>query len=258
MDLGLQDKTALISGGSKGIGFACAKLLAAEGARVVICSRSQANLDAALPDLPGAAGIAVDLRSGEDALRISGKVWDEIGPIDILVNSAGAAKRTPPQELDAQVWRAAMDDKYFPYINLIDPIVKRMAARGTGVIINVIGAGGKVASPTHLAGGAANAALMLATVGLANAYAGQGVRVIGVNPGLTQTGRVDEGMKAVALSQGIDEVEALRRATAAIPIGRLASPVEVASMVGFLCSAQASYVTGVIINMDGASTPTIV
>ncbi|WP_263487514.1 SDR family oxidoreductase [Mesorhizobium sp. BR1-1-13] len=248
----------MVSGGSKGIGFACAKLLAAEGAKVVICSRSQANLDAALPNLPGATAIAADLRSGGEARRIADKVWDEVGPIDILVNSAGAAKRTPPQDLDAQAWRTAMDDKYFPYMNLIDPTLKKMAARRTGVIINIIGAGGKVASPTHLPGGAANAALMLATVGLANAYAAQGVRIVGLNPGLTQTERVDEGMKAVAVSQAIDEAEALRRATDAIPIGRLAAPVEVASVVGFLCSSKASYVTGVVINMDGAAIPMVV
>ena len=96
----------------------------------------------------------------------------EVGTIDILVNSAGAAKRTPPDDLDAAAWRAAMDAKFFSYIHVIDPLIKRMAARGSGVIVNVIGNGGKVASPIHVAGGAANAALMLATAGLANAYAG--------------------------------------------------------------------------------------
>ena len=92
-------------------------------------------------------------------------------PIDVLVNSAGAAKRTPPDELTPAAWRAAFDAKFFSYINVIDPMVKRMAARGGGVIVSVIGGGGKVASSTHLAGGAANAALMLATAGLGAAYA---------------------------------------------------------------------------------------
>lgn len=258
MDLGLEGKIALVSGGSKGIGLACAKLLAAEGARVVVFSRSRSNIDEALSVLPGAVGIAVDLRSGDDANEAVERVLRDVGAIDILVNSAGAAKRTPVQDLSPQAWRAAMDDKYFPYINVIDPVVKKMAGRGSGVIVNIIGNGGKVASPTHLAGGAANAALMLATVGLANAYAGRGVRIVGLNPGLTQTGRVSEGMKAVAASQGISEQEALRQATDAIPIGRLADPAEIASVVTFLCSANASYVTGVVINMDGASVPIVV
>lgn len=258
MDLGLEDKIALVTGGSKGIGLACAKWLAAEGARIVICSRSRANVDAALSTLPGAIGIAADLRSGEEAQEVVEKVGREVGHVDILVNSAGAAKRTPPPDLSPQAWRAAMDDKYFSYINVIDPVVKNMAARGSGVIVNIIGAGGKIASPTHLAGGAANAALMLATVGLANAYAGRGVRIVGLNPGLTQTGRVNEGMKAVAASRGISQQEALRQATDAIPIGRLADPEEIASVVAFLCSKNASYVTGVVINMDGALVPTVV
>ena len=258
MDLGLQDKIALVTGGSKGIGLACAKLLASEGARIAICSRSRANVDAALSLFPSALGMAADLRSGNEARDVVETVWREFGPIDILVNSAGAATRTPPQDLSPEAWRAAMDDKYFSYINVIDPVVKKMAARGSGVIVNIIGAGGKVASPTHLAGGAANAALMLATVGLANVYAGQGVRIVGLNPGLTQTGRVGEGIKAAAASQGISEEEALRRATDAIPLGRLADPEEIASVVAFLCSAKASYVTGVVVNMDGASVPTVV
>jgi NAD(P)-dependent dehydrogenase (short-subunit alcohol dehydrogenase family) len=258
MDLGLQGKTALVTGGSKGIGLACAKLLASEGVRIAICSRSRANVDAALGELPGAFGVTADLRSADEAAKVVDTVLRELGSLDILVTSAGAAKRTPPQELSPMAWREAMDDKYFSYMNVIDPAVKKMAARGAGVIVNIIGSGGKVAAATHLPGGAANAALMLATVGLASAYAGQGLRIVGVNPGLTHTGRVDAAMKAVAASEGISEHEALRRATAAIPIGRLADPEEVASVVAFLCSGQASYLTGIVVSMDGASVPVVV
>lgn len=257
MDLGLQGKTALVTGGSKGIGLACARLLAAEGARIAICSRSQRNVDAALAELPGAFGMAADLTSAEQAAQVVDTVWREVGALDILVTSAGAARRTPPPELTPLAWHEAMDSKYFSYINVIDPTVKKMAARGRGVICNIIGTGGKIASPTHLAGGAANAALMLATAGLANAYAGHGLRVLGVNPGLTHTGRVDAAMTAMAASEGITKDEAVQRATAAIPMGRFADPQEVAAVVAFLCSAQASYLTGVVIGMDGASVPMV-
>ncbi len=258
MDLGLQGRTALVTGGSKGIGLACAKALAAEGVRVAICSRSRANVDAGLAELPGALGMTADLRSADEAATAADAVWREFGALDILVTSAGAAKRTPLPDLSPAAWRDAMDAKYFSYINVIDPVVKRMAARGAGVIVNIIGVGGKVASPTHLAGGAANAALMLATVGLASAYAGQGLRVVGLNPGLTHTARVDAAMKAVAADERISEEEALRRLTAAVPMGRLADPGEIASVVTFLCSPQASYMTGVVITMDGASVPVVV
>ena len=165
MDLGLTGKVVLITGGSKGIGLACARAFAAEGARVAICSRDQANLDRALADLNQAFGFAADLVDPEAAAALVQAVESRVGPVDVLVNSAGAAGRMAPEDLTPQAWRTAMDAKYFTTINVLDPLVKRMAARGHGVIINVIGVGGKVASPAHLAGGAANAALMLVTAG---------------------------------------------------------------------------------------------
>ena len=259
MDLGLSGKTALVTGGSKGIGLACAVLLRQEGARVAICSRSQANLDAARATLGGdAVCIAADLTDPDAALRAVDEAQAALGPIDILVNSAGAAKRTVPAELNPAAWRAAMDAKYFSYIHVIDPLIKRMAARRAGVVVNVIGNGGKVASPTHIAGGAANAALMLATAGLGAAYAPQGVRVVGLNPGLTATGRVRSGLEAEAALAGGSVAAAEAAAVARIPLGRMAEPEDIARAVCFLASEMAGYITGVTISMDGASVPVVV
>jgi NAD(P)-dependent dehydrogenase (short-subunit alcohol dehydrogenase family) len=150
-----------------------------------------------------------------------------------------------------------MDSKYFSYINVMDPMVKGMAERGHGVIVNVIGVGGKVASPAHLAGGAANAALMLATAGLGTAYAARGVRVVGVNPGMTETGRVAQRVETDARIQGISLEEARKRSVARIPMGRMAAPEEIASAVVFLASDQASYITGVTLAMDGGLNPVV-
>jgi NAD(P)-dependent dehydrogenase (short-subunit alcohol dehydrogenase family) len=133
-----------------------------------------------------------------------------------------------------------------------------MASRKRGVIINVIGAGGKLASPVHIPGGAANAALMLVTAGLANAYGGQGVRVNAVNPGATLTDRLKQGLEAEAKLEGVTPEEALRRATARVPLGRLAEPDEIAAAVVFLASDRASYITGAIVAMDGAAAPIVV
>ncbi|MFT2094526.1 SDR family oxidoreductase [Acidiphilium sp.] len=258
MDLSLAGKRVLVTGGSKGIGFACAAAFIAEGAGVAICSRQQANLEAAKATLRLRAALSADLTDAASADAMIKAAEAELGPIDILVNSAGAARRTPPDELTPAHWRAAMDAKYFSYINVIDPLVKRMAARGGGVIVNVIGNGGKIASPVHLAGGAANAALMLATAGLATAYAKQGVRVVGLNPGLTETGRVAEGLASDARLAGISIDEARARGIARIPLGRMATPEEIANTVLFLASPRASYVTGVNITMDGATTACVV
>lgn len=261
MDLGLKGRRVLITGGSKGIGLACAQAFLDEGASVAIVSRTQANLDAAMATLGAGRAVkafAADLIDAAQAAAMVDAVEAQLGPIDVLVTSAGAAKRTPPDDLTPAAYRAAMDAKYFSYVNVIDPVVKKMAARGQGAIVNVIGAGGKVASPVHLAGGAANAALMLLTAGLANAYATRGLRVNAVNPGLTLTERLKEGLVADAKVQGIDADEALRRATDRIGMKRIARPEEVAQTVAYLASDAASYVNGAIVAMDGATTPIVV
>ena len=125
-------------------------------------------------------------------------------------------------------------------------------------MVNVIGSGGKVAAVTHLAGGAANVALMLASAGLASACASKGVRVNAVNPGRTFTERLQEGMQAEARQQGVTVEEAIARATQSLPLKRFANPEEIADAVLYLASARASYVTGALLAMDGALTPMVV
>jgi NAD(P)-dependent dehydrogenase (short-subunit alcohol dehydrogenase family) len=137
-------------------------------------------------------------------------------------------------------------------------VVRRMGARGAGSIVNVVGMGGKVATPTHLPGGAANAALMLASAGLAAAWGPKGVRVNAVNPTLTLTDRLAEGFAADARLRNAT-VEAVRQqAEQKLPLGRLAQPEEIAAAVLFLASPRASYISGAILSMDGAATAMVV
>jgi NAD(P)-dependent dehydrogenase (short-subunit alcohol dehydrogenase family) len=148
-----------------------------------------------------------------------------------------------------------MDAKYFTYVNAMDAVLKGMAARGKGSIVNIIGAGGKVASPIHLPGGAANAALMLVSAGLANAWGGKGIRVNAINPGLTMTGRVQGSFDAEAEMTGETPDALLKTIEQRIPLGRIARPEEIADAALFLASERASYVTGALITMDGGLHP---
>ncbi len=264
MDLQLHNQHVLITGGSKGIGLACAQAFLAEGARVSLVSRDPANLERARHTLQAQFAaerihtVAADLRDAQAALAALDSAEVAFGPVDVLVNSAGAAKRTPAPELTPEAWQDAMQAKYFTYIHMMNPAIQRMAARGAGNVVNVVGNGGKVASPIHLPGGAANAALMLASVGLAAAYGPQGIRVNAVNPGLTRTDRLQEGLVADARNQGISTEQAMAQAVARIPMGRMAEPEEIANAVVFLASAKASYITGICMSMDGALNPIVV
>lgn len=262
MDLELAGRHILVTGGSKGIGLACAEAFGREGARVTLVARQPAGLADAVQKLKAqgieAYGHAADLTQADAAQAMVDAVYAQQGPVDVLVNCAGAAARTPFDELSPAAWQAAMQSKFFAYIHVVDPVVKRMGAAGRGAIVNVVGAGGKVASPTHLPGGSANAALMLASSGLAAAYGPRGVRINVVNPGLTLTDRLQQGLAAEARLQKIDTDEVLQGHRRRLPLGRIAEPREVADAVVFLASARASYITGAVLAMDGAVTPMVV
>ena len=259
MDLELNGKVVLITGGSKGIGLACAHAFAREGAKVAIASRSADNLAAAQAEL-AQAGYQVfthqaNLTNADEAQKLVDAVEAQVGPVAVLVNSAGAAKRYAPANLNPQAWRDAMDAKYFPYINAMDAVIRKMVGHGGGAIVNIIGAGGKVASPFHLPGGSANAALMLASAGLANAWGSKGIRINAINPSATLTGRVQGALEAESELTGKPTDEILKAREQSIPLGRLAKPEEVADAALYLASARASYVTAALLTMNGGIHP---
>lgn len=262
MELNLRDKIVVITGGSKGIGLACARAFGLEGARVAIVSRSEENLAAAVATLAKngvqVRPVVADLADPQSALAAVAEIETILGPVDVLINSAGGAKRVIPSELNAQAWRAAMDAKYFTYIHAMDAVMKSMVSRKKGAIVNIIGTGGKVASAMHLPGGAANAALMLVSAGLANAWGSHGIRVNAINPGATYTDRVQMSLEAESRLTGKSQEDLLKANEARIPLGRYARPEEIANTALFLASDCASYVTGALVTMDGALTPMVV
>lgn len=262
MELNLSGRVVLVTGGSKGIGLACAEAFAAEGARVAIVSRGRDNLAQAEKSLSGKGhrvlAVQGDLGDPAAAIAAVSAVERDLGPVDVLVNSAGSARSYAPQDIDAQAWHDAMNGKYFPYVHAMQAVLPGMAARRRGAIVNIIGQGGKVASATHLPGGSANAALMLVTAGLASVYGRSGIRVNAINPGSTLTDRARMRGQADARLRGVSEEEAHRQNAERIPLGRAARPEEIAAMTVFLASDRASYVTGANIPMDGGTAATVV
>jgi NAD(P)-dependent dehydrogenase (short-subunit alcohol dehydrogenase family) len=262
MELNLAGRVVLITGGSKGIGLACAQGFGAERARVAISSRSLENLAAAERTLRACGcevtAVPADLVDPQAAIALVAEIERRLGPVDVLVNSAGAARRYAPENLDMQAWHDAMNAKYFTYVHAMQAVLPGMAARKRGAIVNIVGQGGKVASPAHLPGGSANAALMLLSAGLASAYGGSGIRVNAINPGVTLTDRVTGRFEAEGKVAGTSPDEARRLGEQKIPLGRYARPEEIAAVAVFLASDRASYVTGANVPMDGGAAATVV
>jgi NAD(P)-dependent dehydrogenase (short-subunit alcohol dehydrogenase family) len=262
MDLELQGKHVLITGGAGGIGFACAQEFLKEGCTLSLVGRDQVELNRALSQL-GHVGRTVsvylaDLSDPDDALRVIDAAENISGPAEVLVNAAGAARQKPFAELEPKDFSDAMAAKFGTYMNVTTPLIKRMGSRGSGAIVSVVGMGGKLPITTHLPGGAANAALMLASAGLAMAYGPKGVRVNAVNPSKTATPRLAQNLEAQARQANISVADAMQKAQDAMPLGRLATPQDVANVVVFLASPRAGYISGAILSVDGASRPMIV
>lgn len=267
MELGLTGKVVLVTGGSKGLGLATARAFAREGARVAIASRDPGNLAAARAAL-AEEGLAVETVAASfgdprEAAAAVAEVEARLGPLDILINSAGAAKRTPAEQLTPEIWRAGLEAKFFPYVTAQDAVLKRFlsraetdgttpAPRPVGVIVNIVGTGGRVPKSEHLPGGSSNAALLLSTLGLAQHYARYGIRINAINPGVTVTDRLEQNLRLLAEREGITREEAKARLEREAPMRRLGRPEEIADVALFLASERASYVVGALVSVDGA------
>ena len=245
MNLELKGKSVLVTGGSKGIGLACARAFAAEGCRVHIASRSKDKLDAAAKAIGGDARAHVaDLRDG-DALRALAKACADV---DILVNNAGDIPGGTLEAIDEAKWRHAWELKLFGYINLTREVFTRMKARKAGVIVNVIGMAGENPSFEYVCGSTANAGLAAFTKAMGKASAASGVRVLGVHPPATRTDRIVPLIKAAAKEKLGDE-NRWEELIGTGSFGTMIEPEQVADTVVFLASARAGKLSGVVLNL---------
>ena len=240
MDLGLKGKSVLVTGGSKGIGLACAKAFAAEGCRLHLAARDKDRLAQAARSLGGEVKThAVDLRDGAALKRLA----EECAGVEILVNNAGDIPGGTIEALDDAKWRHAWELKVFGFINLTRELYPRMKARKSGVIVNVIGMAAEQPSFEYICGATANAGLANFTRALGKGYAQNGVRVVGVHPPPTRTDRIITLMKTQAKAKFGDEsrYEEL--------MGNVIEPAQVGDTVCFLASARAGQLSGVVLNL---------
>lgn len=256
MDLGLRGKVALVAAASRGLGRAIAEELAAEGADIVLCARSEVPLRDAGQAIERAAGVrvvavAADVSRADDVQRLARAALTAFGRVDVLVTNSGGP---PPGSFEAtasESWQAAFDTLLASAVELIRALLPGMKERRFGRILNVTSISVKQPVENLILSNSLRAAVTGMARTLASEVAPFGVTVNNLLPGYTRTERLEELAQSVSTRDGIAAAEFYARLAREIPAGRLGEPRELAALAAFLASERASYVTGQSITVDG-------
>ena len=253
MDLQLNGKTALITGGSKGIGRGVAEVLATEGCNLHLAARTESDLENARTELMADHGVqvtihATDLSTGEAARELAKKAEG----IDILVNNAGAIRAGNIEMVDEETWLEGWNLKVFGFINLIRAIYPAMCKRGSGVIVNIIGNAGEHPAANYICGSVGNAGLIGLTKALGAESLDHGVRVVGISPGQIATERL-ERQQRIKAEQALGDGSRWREMLEHLPQSRPGTVEECANVVAFMASPCAGRVSGSILTVDGGT-----
>lgn len=244
MDLGLNDKVALVTGGSQGIGLACAQVLAQEGVKAVICGRSQSKLDSALEQCAKAGlslyGMPADVTDGASMERLFRWIEQEFGQLDILVNNAGRGSPGAALSLAEETWQNVLDTNLTSVWRCSKLAAPLLARRG-GVIINISSMSARIAYTHQGAYPVAKAGVNALTKIMASELASKGIRVVAVAPGFTETEMLN---KKYGNTDHLKDAAILRR---------LATPEEVGQLVAFLASDAAQFITAEIFELSGGA-----
>ena len=257
MDLGLDGKVALITGGSEGIGKATAGRMAAEGATVVICARRPQVLERAAQEIKDATGgnvtsIPADVTQPTQLAGLFDDIVADHGHIDILVNNAGQASNRPFEDLTDEAWQADLDLKLLAAIRCCRMAVPYMRARGGGRIINVTNVDGKAPGPGSLPASVSRAAGIALTKALSKDYARDNILVNTVCVGFIRSAQNDRrGERQIAGNPDLTLDGWYAETGKAVPLRRAGQAEEAGDVITFLASDRASYITGAAINIDG-------
>jgi 3-oxoacyl-[acyl-carrier protein] reductase len=246
MDLGLQGKTALVTGASKGIGHGIARALAGEGARVAISSRSQERAETAAGEI-GATGYAHDNSDIDGAADLVDRVESDLGPVDVLVMNTGGPPGNPdPLGFTRDQWTDAHRELVLSPMALIERVLPGMRERGFGRILSISSSAAREPIPTLMLSSSHRPGLLGALKTIAWQVAWEGVTVNTILPGRIATGRIAENFGSLEAAEEVAREQ--------IPAGRLGRVEELAAMAAFLCSERAGYITGTAILVDGGLT----
>jgi len=261
MELGLTDRICLVTGSTAGIGLETARLLVAEGARVVINGRDGDRAEQARADVGAALAVACDLSQAGSADELIGEIAQAVGPVECLVNNVGDAYQVGFEELSDDQWDAMWQVNVMSYVRCIRAVLPGMRDAGAGTIVNVSSTAGKRPSTGMPNYSVTKAAVLSLSRLVADLYAKHGIRCNAVAPGPTATaawlgeGGLADQQAAASMKTRQQVLEAVG---AGRPLGRLADAEEIASVIVFLCSERSSYVTGSAWSADGGTVPIII
>jgi 3-oxoacyl-[acyl-carrier protein] reductase len=261
MDLRLKDRICLVTGSTAGIGLETARLLVAEGALVVVNGRDTDRVEQARADVGAALGVACDLAQAGAAEQLVEKTTQALGPVQCLVNNVGEAYQARFEELTDEQWDSMWQLNVMSHVRCIRAVLPGMKEAGSGSIVNVSSTAGKRPSTGMPNYSVTKAAVLSLSRLVADLYAKHGIRCNAVTPGPTATsawlgeGGLADQQAAASMKTRLEVLEAVGTGR---PLGRLAEPEEIASVITFLCSARASYVTGSAWSADGGTVPIII
>ncbi len=263
MELGLEGKIAIITGGSEGIGKVTASHLAAEGANVVICARTRETLERAAEEIRATAkgsvtAVVTDITNPDDVRHLFERAINEYGGVDILVNNAGTAAGSRFEDVDDEAWYRDLELKLFGAIRCCREAIPLMRQRGGGRIINLTTPGGKAPPPETVPTSISRAAGLSLTKALSKEHARDGILVNAVCIGLIKSGQHERRFERLRETNPELTLERFYGEMGNdVPLGRVGETEEAADVIVFLASARASYLTGVAINIDGGSAPVL-
>ncbi len=262
MDLGLNGKVAIITGGSEGIGRAAAQSLGREGASVVICARRAEVLNQTAQDVAEATGAQIvpvvgDVTNVQDVERLVQTAVDKFGRLDVLVNNAGTSAAGAFESVTDEAWQYDLDLKLFGAIRATRAAIPHLRKAGGGSVINIINLGAKQPGARSVPTSVSRAAGMALMKALSKELATDNIRVNAINIGLIKSGQNQRRWESLGRPGTLEEFYTENARRMGIPLGRVGEADEVGDLIAFLCSSRGAYISGVSINMDGGTSAVV-